>query len=439
MRSKNIVIVVAVLVAFLLGMTSLSIAQKTTISMSTWGMAWEDFLYTDVIIPQFQKDNPDIKVDFYRYESYFAKLLTLFAGGEAPDVMRGDVTEVGLQSRKGMLYELNEYVQGPEGVDLDDWSPVPFETLNFVDKVYFLPAGINPYNVLYYNKDLFNEAGVSYPDYNWTFADLASAAKKLTGGGKYGLLWAIPDFVFYTMVFSEGGQIWDESKTKCIIDSPEAIKGIKVLQKWMFDDKFIPMVGAGMLRTTSYAMFQSGRLGMITEGGWACPAFKRDAPELNFARSIFPKASVDVKSRSGAGGTGWVMNSTTKHPDEAWKFLRALISKEGLLSYWRTTWVEIPARMSVIESPEFRDIIGIGEKVPGIKTEEEFAEKNQALIDLVKNGWFTQEMAGPYTSHLSSFLQTALGELIGMKRGDVELALKKFATSVNESIAKEMR
>jgi len=377
MRSKNIVIVVTVLVAFLLGMTSLSIAQKTTISMSTWGMAWEDFLYTDVIIPQFQKDNPDIKVDFYRYESYFAKLLTLFAGGEAPDVM--------------------------------------------------------------YNKDLFNEAGVSYPDYNWTFTDLESAAKKLTGGGKYGLLWAIPDFVFYTMVFSEGGQIWDESKTKCIIDSPEAIKGIKVLQKWMFDDKFVPMVGSGMLRTTSYAMFQSGRLGMITEGGWACPAFTRDAPDLNFARSVFPKASVDAESRSGAGGTGWVMNSTTKHPDEAWKFLRALISKEGLLSYWRTTWVEIPARKSVIESPEFRDIIGIGEKVPGIETEEEFAEKNQALIDLVKNGWFTQAMAGPYTSHLSSFLQTALGELIGMKRGDVELALKKFATSVNESIAKEMR
>ncbi len=439
MKSKNIVIVVTVLVAFLLGMASLSIAQKTTISMSTWGMAWEDFLYTDVIIPQFQKDNPNIKIDFYRYESYWAKLLTLFAGGKAPDIMRNDIGSVGLHHRMGMLYALNEYIEGPEGVDLDDWSPVPFETLNFIDKIYFLPAGINPGNVLYYNKDLFNEKGVSYPDYDWTFADLESAAKKLTGGGKYGLLWALPDVIFQTMVYSEGGRIWDESKTKSIIDSPEAIKGIEVLQKWLFDDKFIPMVGGGELRTTAYAMFQSGRLGMITEGGWACPAFKRDAPELNFARSVFPKANVDAKSASTAGGTGWQMNSTTKHPDEAWKFLRALISKEGLLTYWRTTWVEIPARKSVVEAPEFRDIIGIGEKVPGIETEKEFAEKNQALIDLVKNGWFTQEMAGPYTSHVGPALQTIVGELIGMKRGDVELALKKFATSVNESIAKEMR
>ncbi len=439
-RRRGIVgIIVAVMLISLLGIGSFASAQKITISMSVWGMAWEDFLYTDVIIPQFEKENPDVDVKFYRYENYWEKLTVLFAGGEAPDVMRNYVHAIGWHARVGIPAPLDDYIKGAEGIDLNDFFSIPFESMDYLDHIYMIPAGINSHNVLYYNKDLFDKAGAEYPNPNWTWDDLVAAGKKLTGGGRYGFLWAIPTYMFDTMVNNVGGTIWDESKERCVVDSPKAIEAVKMMQKWIFDDKIVPKVGPDQIRTSSYAMFMGGRLGMITEGGWACPAFKRDAPQLNFARTTIPRATSEMKPMNSAGGTGWIMNSTTKYPQEAWKLLAALVSHEGLLTYWRTTWVEIPAKKSVVEDPRFRDIIGIGEKVPGIKTEEEFNEKVQSLIDIVENGWFTEEYGGPYHNVYEPLLIPALGELIGLKRGDPEKILKKLAADVNTGIEKEKR
>ena len=288
---KLSVLIVGLILVGLLGISSLGNAKKITISMSVWGMAWEDFLYTDVIIPQYEKENPNVNVKFYRYENYWQKLTVLFAGGQAPDVMRNYLPFIGWHVRIGMAAPLDKYIKGPDGLDLNDFFSIPFKSMSYLDHIYMIPAGINSHNVLYYNKDLFDKAGVGYPNPDWTWDDLVAAGKKLTGRGKYGFLWAIPEYMFESLVNNLGGTIWDKTKQRCVVDSPTAIKAIKMMQKWIFDDKIVPKVGPGQIRTSSYAMFMGGRLAMITEGGWACPAFKRDAPQLNFARTTIPRAT----------------------------------------------------------------------------------------------------------------------------------------------------
>jgi multiple sugar transport system substrate-binding protein len=401
-------------------------------------MAWEDLLYTEVIIPQYEKANPNVEVKFYRYENYWDKLTVLFAGGEAPDVMRNYIPFIGRHVRLGIPAPLDDYIKS-DRMNLKEFTPIPFETLSFLDHVYMLPAGINSHNVLYYNKDLFDKAGVKYPNPDWTWADLETAAKTLTKGGQSGFLWAIPSYLFYSTVANLGGKVWDKSKEKCIIDNPEAVKAIKMIQGWIFDSKISPKVGATQLRTSSYAMFMGGRLAMITEGGWACPEFKRDAPKLNFARTTIPRANAQSLPLNSAMGTGWILNSKTKYPKESWKLLSSLVSHDGLLTYWRQSWVEVPARKSVLEDPKFHDVIGIGDKVPGIKTEQEFKEKAQPLVDIVTNGWFNQEVAAPYFDILDSKVEQALGQLIGVTRGNPEQVLKKLAADVNDAISKEKR
>jgi len=127
-RRRGIVgIMIVVMLVSLLGVNSLVSAQKTTISMSVWGMAWEDFLYTDVIIPQFEKENPNVDVKFYRYENYWEKLTVLFAGGEAPDVMRNDISQIGWHARAGipaplLVYSL--YSLDDEGIHRNNSSGI---------------------------------------------------------------------------------------------------------------------------------------------------------------------------------------------------------------------------------------------------------------------------------------------------------------------------
>ncbi len=433
-RNKGLLI--GLVLVTLLGVSSLVGAQKVTISMSVWGAAWEDFLYTDVIIPQYEKENPNVDVKFYCYENYGEKLPVLFAEGEAPDVMRNNVANIGWHARAGIPAPLDNYIKESEDINLNDFFSSPFECMSYLDSIYMLPAGINLATVLYYNKDLFNKAGVKYPNSDWTLNDLEIAAKKMTGGGQYGFLWAFPQIMFRALNLDLGGSVWDKSKKKCIIDNPIAIKAANMIQKWIFEDGIVPRVGPGQIRTSSYAMFMGGKLAMIAEGGWACPAFKRDAPNLNFARTSIPRANPESRPITHAGGTGWTMNSATKHPEEAWKLLKILVSHEWLLTYWRRTWVEVPARKSVLKDPRFQDIIGIGKKVPGVETEEEFDEEVQPLVDIVKNGWFKQ-ISVPYVNVFNPLFIQAIGKFMGVKRGDPEKALKKLAADVNAGIAKE--
>lgn len=421
---------------------SLAVAglSKTEVSMSVWGMPWEDYLYTDVSIPKFEKQNPDISVKFYRYEDYWTKLVTLYAAKTAPDVMREDHIWAGLHAGKNMLMSLDKFVKGPEGIDLNDFVDVPFKTVEpFADHIYWIPTDVNNMAVLSYNKTLFDEAGLSYPDYSWTLEDLENAAKRLTGRGKYGFLWELPEYFPYTMTVAMGGLVWDsEDPTRFMMDSPQAVAGLQRMQKWIFDDKIVPKVGMAKVRSTAIQMFTSGRLALFVHGGWLIPAIKRDAPNLKFGTTAFPRGSAERNPGGIATGCSYMMNKSTKHPQEAWRLLKYLTSKEGLTDYWGIIWVATPARYSVLESKEFRRPWGLEGKVPRISTEEEFKEKLQWHADVLQNKWFTQNQCGKYQYLVMPYMMDNVGKLIGLKRGDAESVLKRFASQVKEAIEREV-
>jgi len=438
-KKKGFVSIGIILVLLILTINFALAQEKVEVSMSVWGMPWEDFLYNDVLIPKFEAQNPNISVKFNRYEDYSSKLIILFAAGEAPDVMRDNMTQgLGLHIVKNMLMPLDDFIKGPNGVDMSDYIDVPFKTFWWTDHIYFLPTDINNYNVLSYNKDLFNNAGIEYPDYSWTLQNLENAAKKLTGEGKYGFLWELPFTMFYSTLYQMGGNAWDPKDIdKCILNSPEAVNAIKLIQKWIFDDKIVPMVGSGQIRNTAIQMFTSGRLGMFTHGGWLVPDIKRDAPTLNFGTTLFPRGNPDRNPGGMASGCCYVMNKNTKHPQEAWNLLKFLTSTEGILDYWSCTWVATPARYSVLDSPEFRRPRGIEGKVPGISTEEEFNEKLQWHIDALENKWFSQNIAGKWQTLVEpSLISPAMDKLIGTQKGVAEEVLNQLVKDIQDAISK---
>lgn len=435
-KIRRWVITLVVIVGILSSLSVVS-GAKIKISMSVWGMPWEDYLYTDVIIPKFEKENPNIRVKFNRYEDYWTKLVVLYAGGEAPDVMRDYLPYMGLHSDKGMMHPLKEFINGPDGIaDMDDFNPLPFQTLEYLGDTFFLPTGINNMCVVSYNATLFDKAGISYPNYDWTLDDLEAAVKKLTGKGKYGLLWERSQYVLMTMIYKMGATTFDpEDPGRLTIDSPEGLKAIELLQKWIFDDKIVPKVGAGKVRTTSVQLFTSGRLAMLAHGGWLVPEIKRDAPNLHTGTTIFPRRNKNTDPGAIAGGCGYMMNKDTKHPKEAWKLLKALTSREGIMDYWQTLWVETPARYSVLSSPEFKFPRGLKGKISGIKDEEEYVRKLKWHRDAMENNWFElKTFASQYSYLLYSIMATAAEKTIGTQRGNPEAVLKEAVEEFSRQV-----
>lgn len=140
-----------------------------TLEMCVWGMPFENDLYTKVYIPEFERQNPGIKVRFQHFEDYPNRVLLSHAGGIAPDVIR-EFSQTGMAwTRRGLNMPLDKYIDGPEGIERNDFIPVLWDSLKYGGQTYGVPQDINLLG-LFYNKDLFDKAGLAYPNANWTWS-----------------------------------------------------------------------------------------------------------------------------------------------------------------------------------------------------------------------------------------------------------------------------
>ena len=117
-------------------------------------------------------------------------------------------------------------------VDLGNYMPAVMDAYKFKDHVYALPKDVDAI-ALWYNKELFKQAGVDYPTADWTWDDLTAAAQKLTDPAKgvYGIAAPAEDQANYdNTILQAGGQIISADGKKSGYDSPEAIRG---LQLWV--------------------------------------------------------------------------------------------------------------------------------------------------------------------------------------------------------------
>lgn len=409
--------------------------EVVTISMSVWGMPWEDLLYTDILIPMFEEQNPNIKIEFVRFEDYFTKLITLYAGDEAPDVMRNHIGDIGNHILFDMLMPLEGFINGEDGVDMSQYVDGYYDSMSYGDDKYVLPIGLNNGSVLAYNMELFDSAGLDYPTSDWTITDLEEAAKKLTSGDEYGFYWEINSILLTTLFSKTGADPWTGDNMDELPYSQGMVDAVELMQKWVFDDQITPIeLGAGESRESALQLFQSGRLGMLTMGGWQIPSIKFNAPDLKFGVAPFPAS--DMAGPGGmAMGTNFSMSANTEHPDEAWKLMKFLCSAEGVLKYWQHTYVETPANIAVRENPEFKNILGMEGNVLPITDEEEFNQKLGVHMDIAENGWYDFNFTGgPYYPQTDGPMSALLDQTIGVERGDAETAIRAFLDDVNASI-----
>src|SRR5690606_7316706 len=116
-----------------------------------------------------------------------------------------------------------------DAYDLGAYFPAVVDLFRFDGALYGLPASFSNV-VLFYNQNLYDQAGVGAPGASWGWSDLLEAARKLTVDTSndgvadrhgYAAAW------WPLYIWLGGGEIIDETGTDTLIDSPEAIRGLQ--------------------------------------------------------------------------------------------------------------------------------------------------------------------------------------------------------------------
>jgi ABC-type glycerol-3-phosphate transport system substrate-binding protein len=187
--------------------------------------------------------------------------------------------------------------------------------------------------VLYYNKDLFDRYGVSYPDASWTYHDYQLAMEKLTrdtnGDGRTDIWGSMIDIGWDRLqvhINAWGGHIVDpDDPTKCVIDDPEALGALEWVRARMWDDKVMATF-TDVNNVGTQAAFYTSKVAMVEDGSWAL-------------KNIL---EVTLSSTDGFG-----IYSQTHHPQEAWELTKFLVSKEYGLAMAKANLLQ-PARLSLV-------------------------------------------------------------------------------------------
>ena len=183
--------------------------------------------YQRQAVERFEAENPGIKVAVTTipYPEYQQRLLTAVQGGNAPDVSTLDQIWMGAFAEAGAIVPLDDMAK-EAGITADRFFPGAWESANYEGKLWGIPFNVDVWFFSFYNKKLFDEAGID-PASTTTWEGLRAAAEKLTGNGRYGVgLFGHRGedtvVVLDSFIFSNGGKVLNEDGS-CALTEPDAV------------------------------------------------------------------------------------------------------------------------------------------------------------------------------------------------------------------------
>lgn len=283
------------------------------------------------IADAFTVENPDITVDIETipYEDYFTSLQTALAGGTAGDTFELNYENFVTYAASGALAELTDV---PAGV----YTPSLLDAFNRDSVQYGLPESFSDV-VLFYNKALFDDAGLDYPTADWTWADEQAAAEALTGDGVWGDYQPVSFHEFYKTLAQAGGEFFTEDGSAVAFNSPEGVAAAN----WLIGKSGTTMPteadGAGTPDFDTN-LFKDGKLAMWHTGIWMFGALA-DVEGLEWDIAVEPG---DAQSASAMFTNGVVVNAASAHPEQAQAWLEYLTSSQTMVDLRLSSGWELP-------------------------------------------------------------------------------------------------
>lgn len=286
------------------------------------------------------------------WTDYYQKVTTLQAAGKAPDIARAAESLLPVLINKNQLLDITSTVKE---LDMTKFFEKTFQGSSYKNgKYYGIPSGVY-YMLLYYNKDLFDKAGLSYPSTDWnksiSLQQIQETARKLTAGSgpskTFGLT-AGPYMSFVGMysVSNGGKNIFNDNGTCAMNEAPN-----REVYKWfdtmLHTDYSMPLPD-DLKDATALDLFKSGRIAIDIDGTWAQQPVKNDIK--NFRAGIAAVPSGKGKAYSSMFVDAWVIMKGSKYEKEAREALKALNSTEAISALAAKGAGGIPIRRDVLET-----------------------------------------------------------------------------------------
>lgn len=326
---------------------------KVQLVYSDWRTDWFPPMARQML-EEFHASHPNIRV-FYTPdpEALEERMLTSMQSGTAPDVFAGCCHFLPIWAQRGFTLDLRPYVKADlDQGTIDEWDSAQYGAFFTRDgKQYALPK-YHGALALYYNKELFDQHGVSYPDDSWDHEDYLEAMKRLTfrkptlgPGSVWGSMLDISWDRIQMHVNGWGGHLVDPADpARSLMAEPEAMKAMEWLRSAMWDDR-VMATPLDVEKLNTRQAFVAGKLGMVEEGSWALREILAGA---DFRVGIAPFPAGPIRKVTLATTDGFGIYSGTKHPEAAWELMKFLISKEYGRAMARTNFLQ-PARASLVD------------------------------------------------------------------------------------------
>jgi multiple sugar transport system substrate-binding protein len=337
-----------------------TVEKKIQLVYQDWNTPWFSAM-AQTMLTQFHTEHPDISA-FYTLdppsESFDEKTMADFQAGTAPDVFQGCCSFFPTWEQKGYTLDLRPYVKQLDQSTLSDWDPVQYRAFFARDGKQF---GLPKYHgalALYYNKDLFDQNKVDYPDEHWNHDDYRSAMRLLTrkrDGSDQIIQWGSMLDISWDRIQVHvngwGGHFVDPvNPSHCMMAEPQALQAMEWLRACMWDEK-IMATPLDVQNISIQEAFTSEKVAMVEDGSWSLKTILSNA---NFRVGIAPFPAGPARRVTLATTDGFGIYAGTKYPDAAWELLKFLISKDYGRAMAKANLLQ-PARASLVD--EWADLV----------------------------------------------------------------------------------
>lgn len=328
------------------------------VSFGFWGDPAEFDAY-EGLQTQFEASHPAIDVQSQYtpgQTDYQTKLATAFGAGNPPDVFLLNFRRYGQYAATGALEPLGPRVRDSPILNPDDFYPQPLDAFTFNGELVCVPQNISSL-VVYYNRDLFEAAGVPLPRPDWTWDAFLQAAIALTqdidGDGyvdQYGVGLEPSLIRFAPFIWQAGGELVDDldRPTRLAIDTPEARAGIQFVIDLSLEHEVVP-TEPEVLAEDDQSRFMNGTTAMLFQSRRATPTL-RGIDDFRWDVAALP---------AGPAGAATVLHSdafcvsaAAEDKDAAWRFVEYAVGPEGQAAL-AATGRTVPSLRPVAESAAF--------------------------------------------------------------------------------------
>lgn len=316
------------------GIKPVACKEPGELKMWVWDETWAGIISESIELWKAEYcPGAEVTVEVQPWEQYWDVLKTNAAGGDLPDIFNMSQDRFFFYADNDAILDLQPWWD-EYGVDTTLWGSGLVDPYRWGEAGDLYAAPVNwDTVVVFYNKDMFDAAGLDYPTADWTWDTFAELSAALTTPDEdiYGSVAYVEFQAGYPNWIAATGEtpIVDSARTDCMLDNPGNLEALNYL-KGLYDAGYMPSISTlgGASADDAFNFWSSGKAAMVTGGSWKLTDALANVP-FNWDVVTLPKNPTSERSRSILHAVGYVASARTANPDLAANLILFLGSDEG--------------------------------------------------------------------------------------------------------------